>query len=126
NSIYVVDALLWGDDVAIKFPVWCDITTKLIIGANSAVPATCFCICIHFEQFASVVLRGSLCPTSSGERPGKIFDVIMCFCFLIIIMALRTPSFHLTIHATHVAVVDYFVLGRRFDIIDGMAAPIPP
>lgn len=104
NIIFAVDALIWGDSINIVVPVWCDISehssfaaaqrfiisldlaTKLIIGANFALPAACLCICIHLEQVASVrVARSSL----SDKRRRQYFELGMCLGLPILFMGLR-------------------------------------
>ncbi|KAF8153836.1 pheromone A receptor-domain-containing protein [Crassisporium funariophilum] len=99
NIIYAADALVWGDNVDIVSPLWCDITTKLIIGANFALPAACLCICIHLERVASVrVARTNV----SDKRRRQLFEAAMCFGLPLIFMGLH-----------------YIVQGHRFDIIEG-------
>ncbi|KAJ3505020.1 hypothetical protein NLJ89_g7634 [Agrocybe chaxingu] len=98
NMIYAVDAVIWANSVDIVVPVWCDITTKLIIGANFSLPAACLCICIHLEQVSSVRLaRTSL----SDKRRRQYFEALMCLGLPVIFMALH-----------------YVVQGHRFDIIE--------
>ncbi|KAF9017841.1 STE3-domain-containing protein [Hymenopellis radicata] len=53
NMIYGIDAIVWGNTAEELIPVWCDITTKLIIGSTFALPAGCLCICIHLEKVSS-------------------------------------------------------------------------
>ncbi|KAF9522493.1 pheromone A receptor-domain-containing protein [Crepidotus variabilis] len=99
NMIYGIDALLWGDNVEVKLKVWCDITTKLLIGANFALPSACLCICIHLEQVASVRLAQS---TFADKKRRQLFETFMCFGLPIICMAIH-----------------YVVQGHRYDIIEG-------
>nr|AYF56464.1 pheromone receptor [Coriolopsis trogii] len=78
--------------------VWCDITTKILIGANIALPAACMCVCIHLEQVASV--RQAL-TTLAQKRRRQIMEAIMCYLVPVIWMGLH-----------------YIVQGHRFDIIE--------
>ncbi|KAJ7813352.1 pheromone receptor [Mycena olivaceomarginata] len=97
NIIFAVDALIWGDSTAIVAAVWCDITTKLIIGSSLALPAACLCICIHLEQVSSVrAVRSSV----ADKRRRQWFEAVMCFGLPVVFMALH-----------------YIVQGHRFDII---------
>ncbi|KAF8809920.1 STE3-domain-containing protein [Phlegmacium glaucopus] len=99
NIIFAVDAFIWGNNIDIVVPVWCDITTKLIIGATFALPSACLCISIHLEQVASVRLaRSSLL----DKRRRQYFELGMCFVLPILFMGLH-----------------YIVQGHRFDIIEG-------
>ncbi|PPR02536.1 hypothetical protein CVT24_001962 [Panaeolus cyanescens] len=99
NIVFGVNALMWSEGVRIRAAIWCDISTKLIIGANVALPTACLCICIHLEQVASV----RHAHTSIGaKRRRQWFEAVMCFGLPMVFMALH-----------------YIVQGHRFDIIEG-------
>ncbi|KAL6308810.1 fungal pheromone STE3G-protein-coupled receptor [Sparassis latifolia] len=99
NVIYGVDSILWHDSVVVVVPVWCDITTRIIIGAQMALPAACMCICIHLEQVAS----GRQARTLRSEKQRRqIIEAVLCFLVPVVWMALH-----------------YTVQGHRFDIIEG-------
>ncbi|KAJ7469376.1 pheromone receptor Rcb2 B43 [Mycena galericulata] len=98
NMIYAIDAVIWSGNVFIVGTVWCDITTKLIIGSNIALPAACFCICVHLEQVASVRAAQTM---ASDKRRRQRFELLMCFALPVVYMALH-----------------YIVQGHRFDIIE--------
>ncbi|KAF7795118.1 hypothetical protein EIP86_006265 [Pleurotus ostreatoroseus] len=99
NVIYGVDAIVWRDNAAVVVPVWCDITTKIIIGANMALPAACMCVCIHLRQVASVT---SVKNSFEDKRRRQFIEAFFCFLLPVIWMA-----------------VHYVVQGHRFDIIEG-------
>jgi len=44
NLALFINSVVWDGNVENWSPVWCDITTRLIIGANVAIPATALCI----------------------------------------------------------------------------------
>ena len=91
--------------------------TKLIIGANFALPAACLCVCIHLEAVSSVRhARTSL----SDKRKRQIFEAVMCFGLPILFMVLR-ESFFLSVsyRSLKSSLIDYVVQGHRFDIIEG-------
>ncbi|KAK7030194.1 pheromone B beta 1 receptor [Favolaschia claudopus] len=96
NIIFAVDALVWADNVDIVGVTWCDITVKLIVGGNFALPAACLCICIHLEQVSSVRTARV---TLKDKRRRQIFEASMCFGLPILFMILH-----------------YVVQGHRFDI----------
>ncbi|KAI6002483.1 Rcb2.42 [Pisolithus orientalis] len=98
NIIYAIDAIIWAGNVADSAPVWCDITTKLQVGTNMALPACCLCICIHLERIASV---RQVSTSHSDKIRRMIFDATLCWLIPIIYMALH-----------------YVVQGHRFDIIE--------
>ncbi|KAI8993122.1 hypothetical protein BD414DRAFT_582145 [Trametes punicea] len=98
NVIYGVDAMIWHHKVQITAVVWCDITTKIIIGAGMALPAACMCISIHLAQVASV---SRVRNTKADKRRRQIIELLLCFGIPCIWMALH-----------------YTVQGHRFDIIE--------
>ncbi|KAJ7440953.1 pheromone receptor Rcb2 B43 [Mycena latifolia] len=98
NMIYAIDAIIWSDSIDIVATVWCDITTKLMVGSNIALPAACLCICIHLEQVASVRLAQA---SGADKKRRQLFELLMCFALPVVYMALH-----------------YIVQGHRFDIIE--------
>ncbi|KAF6745594.1 pheromone receptor [Ephemerocybe angulata] len=99
NMIYAIDAVVWADNVRDVGRVWCDITTKLIIGANFALPAACLCLCLHLE-FVSSSRMGNM--TLRDKRKRQIFEACLCAGLPLLFMALHT-----------------IVQGHRYDIIEG-------
>ncbi|KAF9441480.1 STE3-like pheromone receptor [Macrolepiota fuliginosa MF-IS2] len=99
NITYAVDAIIWKDNVALIAKVWCDITTKLIIGINFALPAACLCICVHLEHVASA-RPGPM--FIADKRRRRTFEAILCFGLPVVFMALH-----------------YVVQGHRFDVFQG-------
>ncbi|TFY82430.1 hypothetical protein EWM64_g1589 [Hericium alpestre] len=98
NIIYFVDSIVWAGNVNIVAVAWCDITTKVIIGANVALPAACLAVCVHLEQLASV---RSVLTTKSSKQRRQLIEAALCFGLPIIVMALH-----------------YTVQGHRFDVIE--------
>ncbi|KAJ6451995.1 pheromone receptor Rcb2 B43 [Mycena vitilis] len=98
NMIFAIDSIIWANSIDVVAAVWCDITTKLIIGSNFALPAACLCICIHLEQVSSV---RSARTTVADKKRRQIFEALMCFALPVVFMALH-----------------YVVQGHRFDIIE--------
>ncbi|TFY78497.1 hypothetical protein EWM64_g5515 [Hericium alpestre] len=99
NLIYGVNTSVWFDNARIIAPVWCDIVTKIQIGSNIALPAACFCLCVHLERIASVRQAHT---TRTSKRKYMLFDLAMCWGLPIIYMILH-----------------YVVQGHRFDIVQG-------
>ncbi|KAL7278532.1 hypothetical protein ACG7TL_007531 [Trametes sanguinea] len=66
NVIYAVDSIIWSHNVARVALIWCDITTKILIGANIALPAACMC-----------------------KRRRQIMEAILCYLVPIIWMGLH-------------------------------------
>ncbi|KAG8889541.1 hypothetical protein FRB98_003809 [Tulasnella sp. 332] len=98
NLIRGVNTIVWAGSVVPKLVVWCDITTKFIIGIQVSIPAASLCITKHLESIAS--LRQTI-ETSEDRRRRKIFEICMCGVLPCIIMALH-----------------YVVQGHRFDIAE--------
>ncbi|KAF8707532.1 Pheromone A receptor, partial [Rhizoctonia solani] len=94
-----VNAIVWGGNIINKVPVWCDITAKLVIGANVALPASTLCICRYLAQVASP--RHTIA-NASDKRRRMIFEIGMCAVLPAVAMALP----------------DYVVQGHRFDILE--------
>ena len=103
NTIYGIDAIIWSNNAAIVVPVWCDISelfsylsvrgaehvstaTKIIVGANMALPAACMCVCIHLKQVASMT---SVKSSFEDKRRRQFIEVFLCFILPIIWMAVR-------------------------------------
>ncbi|CAE6475099.1 unnamed protein product [Rhizoctonia solani] len=93
-----VNAIVWGGNVINKAPVWCDISAKIVIGGNVALPASTLCICRYLAQVASP--RHAIA-NSSDKRRRMIFE--LCMCALL-------PAVGMALH--------YVVQGHRFDIIE--------
>lgn len=111
NIIYGVDAIIWGNNVNIVIPVWCDISecilfasaaivltlsaTKILIGSNISLAAANMCVCIHLEQVSSGRL---VMITRSHKRRRQIFEAIMCYLVPIVWMALRRSPILLAVY----------------------------
>ncbi|KIJ08355.1 hypothetical protein PAXINDRAFT_88958 [Paxillus involutus ATCC 200175] len=98
NLIYGINSIVWAGNVNNPVPVWCDITTKIMIGANSALPIATMCVCKHLELVSS---NRRVRFDHADRRRRIIFDSIMCFGVPLILMALH-----------------YVVQGHRFDIFE--------
>ncbi|KIJ45902.1 hypothetical protein M422DRAFT_778666 [Sphaerobolus stellatus SS14] len=92
-----IGALVWADNVDIRLEVWCDISTKILMGFVVAVPGASMCLMRQISIITS--LRTSQRP--SGSRKERIIEVFFCLLF---------PCIYMVLH--------YVVQGRRFDIIE--------
>ncbi|KAG9097622.1 hypothetical protein FRC06_007359 [Ceratobasidium sp. 370] len=93
-----INAIIWADTVVVKYPVWCDIVTKFIIGGNVGLPASTLCICRYLAAVASP--RHTIA-NSADKRRRMIFELLMTVGLPCIAMALH-----------------YVVQGHRFDILE--------
>ncbi|KAH7882765.1 GPCR fungal pheromone mating factor, partial [Phlebopus sp. FC_14] len=98
NLIYGINSIIWAGDVSNPVPVYCDIATKIIVGANFALPIATMCVCKHLELVSS---NRQVRLDNTDRRRRMIFDSIMCFGVPLIFMALH-----------------YVVQGHRYDIIE--------
>ncbi|CAK5270867.1 unnamed protein product [Mycena citricolor] len=107
NLAFGIDAIVWADSLSVGpvAMVWCDITTKLMIGSNFSLPAACLCISMHLEKVASV---RSTQVTASDKRRRQIFELIMCWGLPCVFMA-----------------VHYVVQGHRLDVIESFGCRPP-
>jgi len=95
NLIYGIDAIIWAGNVDIVAPVWCDIVTKIKIGADVGLPGCCLCMAKRLNRIA---YGFEMSPRGWRHRT---LDIILCWVFPFIIMGLH-----------------YIVQGHRFDIIE--------
>ncbi|KZT69399.1 fungal pheromone STE3G-protein-coupled receptor [Daedalea quercina L-15889] len=98
DLIYGVNTIVWAGNVEVRIVVWCDITTKILVGASSALPAAAMCICKHLELVAS---GRAVRLTHEDKRRRMLFELAMCFGAPLVLMALH-----------------YIVQGHRFDIVE--------
>ncbi|KAF7320617.1 Pheromone receptor Rcb2 B44 [Mycena chlorophos] len=98
NIVLAVNSIVWAGNFEIRAEVWCDIATKIHIGATMALPACCLCLCIHLERIASV---RQVQTTPEQKRRRRVFDILLCWGLPCLTMALH-----------------YIVQGHRFDIVE--------
>ncbi|KDQ23635.1 B mating type pheromone receptor [Pleurotus ostreatus PC15] len=99
NFIYGVNSLIFANTFRVKAVIWCDIATKIIVGASYALPLCTMCICKYLEAVSS---NRKAAFDHSDKRRRIIFESIMCFGVPMVFMALH-----------------YIVQGHRFDIFEG-------
>ncbi|KAJ7761615.1 pheromone A receptor-domain-containing protein [Mycena maculata] len=97
NLTYGVNALIWAGNVNITVPIWCDIATKLKIGADAGLPGTSLCMARRLNRIA----HGFEMAPRGWRHLG--LDIMLCFGFPVIVMALH-----------------YIVQGHRFDILEDL------
>ncbi|KAI0078462.1 STE3-domain-containing protein [Panus rudis PR-1116 ss-1] len=100
NLCQGVNSIIWLSNYETEGTLWCDISTKLNIGAMSAIPASVFCISKYLELVSSQ--RASKLLPVSGWR-SKFLDMFLCLCLPIVLMALH-----------------FVVQERRYDIIENI------
>ncbi|KAF7312392.1 hypothetical protein MIND_00252500 [Mycena indigotica] len=99
--IYGVDALVWRDSSDVtRAPIWCDITTKLTLGALAGIPGALVGLARALELLAS---RRTFHPDVSGRGISRFADIVCCVIFPVVYMLL------------HFAVQDH-----RFDLVPSL------
>ncbi|KAI0668933.1 putative fungal pheromone GPCR, STE3-type [Trametes maxima] len=97
SLIQFVDAIIWNGNTINSAPVWCDISTKFLIGAGVGIPAASACISRRLYKIAST----SYVTVSMRERRRAVWiDVAIGVGIPVIVMALH-----------------YIVQGHRFNIL---------
>ncbi|KAJ3486931.1 hypothetical protein NLI96_g3884 [Meripilus lineatus] len=84
-----VDALVWSQSVEVKLEVWCDIVTRLQVGANLALPAT------WFRQW--MIIHGIIFGTDNRAlaKAKMRRRAFLDFSFLILFPVLYMALFHI-------------------------------
>ncbi|EED83634.1 hypothetical fungal pheromone GPCR [Postia placenta Mad-698-R] len=82
NLIQAVDSTVWENNTSIRTPAWCDIATKLLLGARIALPAACLGISRHLRRRTSTFDFGS-------RRSIPWADYALCFVLPIMYMILH-------------------------------------
>ncbi|KAJ7615998.1 GPCR fungal pheromone mating factor [Roridomyces roridus] len=75
NLVYAVDATIWSGNVDIVAPLWCDIATKIILGAKTNVTGCSLCLAMQLHRIAYCAVR----PRGWSDHyvvQGHRFDII--------------------------------------------------
>ncbi|KZS93808.1 fungal pheromone STE3G-protein-coupled receptor [Sistotremastrum niveocremeum HHB9708] len=99
SLICAVDKSIWADNVEYELPIWCDITTRILIGLSVGLPAAAFCLTRRLYIIASS--RGGI--PSEQRLKALIFDLSIGFGFPLLVLG---PFY-------------YIVQGHRYNIIIG-------
>lgn len=98
NLNYFVNSIVWNKEVSNFAPVWCDISAKIIIGINVALPACSLCINRRLYHIATA---NAVTVTRAEKRRAIIVDLAIC---------VGLPVFNMILH--------YITQGHRFDIFE--------
>lgn len=93
-----INSVVWNSDVIDKAPVWCDISSKFVIGTAVAIPAASLCINRRLYHIVSV---DSVTKTRSEKRRDVLVDLAI---------GLGIPILEMILH--------YIVQGHRFNIFE--------
>ncbi|PSS11042.1 hypothetical protein PHLCEN_2v3338 [Hermanssonia centrifuga] len=98
SLIEFVDSIVWHGNIGNPAPVWCDITTKFLIGAGVGIPAASLCINRRLYKIASVHVTSI---TRQAKRRAIFIDISIGMGIPIIVMTLHT-----------------IVQGHRFNVLE--------
>ncbi|KAI1782021.1 putative fungal pheromone GPCR, STE3-type [Ganoderma leucocontextum] len=95
NVAHGVNVIEWYDNTEIhQFSS----VSKLVIGANMAIPAACFCLALRLEGIAAI---RSVKTSHTSKRRNMLVDIAIC---------VGLPMIEMGLH--------YIVQGHRFDIVE--------
>jgi len=95
---FFINSILWSQDAIYRDPVWCDISTKFIVGLSVAIPAASLCINRRLYNIAS----GNSGVVTKGEKARAVkVDLAI---------GLGIPLLAMILH--------YCVQGHRFNIFE--------
>ncbi|THV00869.1 putative pheromone receptor STE3.1 [Dendrothele bispora CBS 962.96] len=108
NLVHAINAVAWSSNTNIHVPVWCDITTKLLLATSVALPCALLCLASQLEFLASQRPIPSL---RLSKVKQMIFDLGLCVGFPVVFFCLH-----------------FIVQNNRFDITQdfGCSASIHP
>ncbi|EDR00817.1 STE3-like pheromone receptor [Laccaria bicolor S238N-H82] len=93
-----VNSIVWSGNVNNPAPIWCDISSKIIIGVSIGIPAATLCISRRLYSLTSV---RTVSITRDDKRRMVIIDLCISLGFPVLIMILH-----------------YIIQGHRFDILE--------
>ncbi|KAI0776712.1 pheromone A receptor-domain-containing protein [Trametes elegans] len=95
-----INSIVWSNNVLNTAPVWCDISSRIVVAAGVALPAASLCIQRRLYNIASIK---SVSITHAEKRKGMIVDIAI---------GVGIPLLQI--------VFQYIVSGHRFDIFEGI------
>ncbi|KAI6095666.1 pheromone A receptor-domain-containing protein [Pisolithus sp. B1] len=93
-----VNSVVWSNNALNVAPIWCDISTKLFIGASVGIPAAGLCISRRLYKIAVIK---TVAVTREDKRRSVMVDLGITIGLPVMVMALH-----------------YVVQGHRFDILE--------
>lgn len=98
SLIMGINSIIWRSNVINSAPVWCDITTRFIVGASVAIPACSLCINRRLYHIASI---SSVTKTKADKRRDIMIDLAI---------GLGLPILQIILY--------YIPQGHRFNILE--------
>ncbi|KAI0702581.1 STE3-domain-containing protein [Earliella scabrosa] len=95
-----VNSIVWHNNVLNVAPIWCDISTRIIVGQSVGIPMASLCISRRLYNISRV---SNVLTTRAQKRRVILVDSLLCVLFPIICM-----------------VFSYIVQGHRFNIFENL------
>ncbi|KAI0028108.1 GPCR fungal pheromone mating factor [Vararia minispora EC-137] len=86
NIIHTANSIAWADNTNTHAPIWCDISTKILLGAMVAVPGSLLCLSRQLELVSSRYEHTKM----PSPRYKAIVEFIMCIAIPFLYMSLHT------------------------------------
>ncbi|TBU43025.1 GPCR fungal pheromone mating factor [Dichomitus squalens] len=99
-----INSIIWSDNVLNSVPVWCDISSRIVVAAGVALPAASLCIQRRLYFIASIK---TVSISYAEKRLGVLVDLAI---------GLGIPLLQI--------VFQYIVSGHRFDIYEGIGCSV--
>ncbi|KAF7300917.1 Pheromone receptor [Mycena kentingensis (nom. inval.)] len=93
-----VNSVVWANDMVNRAPIWCDISSRIMLGGSVGIPAASLCINRRLYQIARVQ---AVSITPAEKRRAILIDTLICVVFPLVYVALQ-----------------YVVQGHRFNIYE--------
>lgn len=108
NIILGIDAILWADNTNIHIPVWCDISSRILLASHIAFAGASLRVSLDLEDVSST---RAISEDKYTKRVRRIFNILLCF---------LVPMLYVILHL--------FFQYHRFDIVQnfGCFASIRP
>ncbi|KAH9977174.1 GPCR fungal pheromone mating factor [Lactifluus volemus] len=86
NLIHGINAILWSGNQNVQAPLWCDISSVVLLGAMVALPGCFLCISRRLEAITSI----HMVDQKRGKTFDRSFEAVVCFLFPALYMSLHT------------------------------------
>ncbi|KLO06012.1 STE3-domain-containing protein [Schizopora paradoxa] len=128
-----VNTIIWHDNEVVVVPVWCDIVTKLQLGASIGIRSCALVLCIRL--FRITRLRPSSLETTKRERNTALaFELILIIALPVLVMALdiiiQPVRFEILqeegcayVEYSYVGYIIYYAPGFILSLISALLAP---
>ncbi|KZP27852.1 pheromone receptor [Athelia psychrophila] len=93
-----INSIIWSGNAANSAPVWCDISTRIMLGAAVGIPAASACI---MRRLYSISCLHSVAVTRAEKRRVVIVDTLACVLFPLLFI-----------------VIQFFVQSHRYNIYE--------